>query len=132
MSSRRPKLNAARIVSIARAKIVRISVLIKDETEDSLAANLERQEPLERNFLLLGEAIKDLGSVVDLQAIDPEGDWRGPARFRDFLAHRYHEGVSHKLLYSSAMFDAPRLDAALARLEPLVGGPYDPDADDRG
>jgi uncharacterized protein with HEPN domain len=131
MSSRRPKISAAQIVSIARAKLVRISVLISGETEATLAENLERQEALERNVLLLGEAIKDLATLVDLRAIDPSGDLRGPARFRDFLAHRYVEGVSHKLLFATAKFDAPLLDAALARIEPLAGGRFDPDADDR-
>ncbi len=72
---------------------------------------------MERNFIAIGEAIKDLGKTHDLAAIDPAGPWRHPSRFRDFLAHKYDEGVSHPEVWGTIQNDLPVLDAALARVE---------------
>jgi uncharacterized protein with HEPN domain len=131
MSTRIPKYPPAQIVYYARKRIGRILRATRDDSFDSYMANEERQDAVERNFIVIGEAIKDLAAAVSLPDLDPTGPWSYPARFRDVLAHRYDEGVSHPAVLDTIRRDLPVLDGALARIEPLVGGPYDPDADDR-
>ncbi len=110
----------------ARRRIALMQAWTKDDTEATYLANEERQAAVERNFIAIGEAIKDLAKAHDLAAIDPSGQWREPARFRDFLAHQYEEGVSHPDVWRTIQDDLPALDASLAKLEPLVGGPWTP------
>jgi uncharacterized protein with HEPN domain len=128
-SERRSKLTPAEMVYHARRRIAMIVAWTKDDTAESYLANDERQAAVERNFIAIGEAIKDLARAKDLAAIDPTGPWRQPARFRDFLAHQYEEGVSHPDVWRTIHEDLPVLDASLARLEPLVGGAWLPDTD---
>jgi uncharacterized protein with HEPN domain len=123
-SERRSKITPAEMVYHARRRIAMIVAWTKDDTEESYLANEERQAAVERNFIAIGEAIKDLARAKDLAAIDPTGPWRQPARFRDFLAHQYEEGVSHPDVWRTIQDDLPVLDASLERLEPLVGGPW--------
>lgn len=108
----------------ARRRIALIHDWTKGDTEESYLANEERQAAIERNFIAIGEAIKDLSRAVDLVSLDPQGPWREPAQFRDFLAHQYEEGVSHPDVWRTIHDDLPVLDAALARIEPLIGGPW--------
>jgi uncharacterized protein with HEPN domain len=108
----------------ARRRIAMIRAWTEHDTEASYLANEERQAAVERNFIAIGEAIKDLSRAVDLVSLDPEGPWREPAQFRDFLAHQYEEGVSHPDVWRTVQDDLPILDASLARVEPLVGGPW--------
>jgi len=115
---------AAEIVHHARRRIALIWAWTKVDTEASYLANEERQAAVERNFIAIGEAIKDLSRTVDLAALDPQGPWREPARFRDFLAHQYEEGVSHPDVWQTIQNDLSLLDASLARIEPLIGGPW--------
>lgn len=123
-SERRSKITPAEMAYHARRRIAMILAWTKDDTEESYLANEERQAAVERNFIAIGEAIKDLARAKDLAAIDPSGPWRQPARFRDFLAHQYEEGVSHPDVWRTIRDDLPMLDASLERLEPLVGGPW--------
>ena len=123
-SERRSKITPAEMVYHARRRIAMILAWTKDDTEESYLANEERQAAVERNFIAIGEAIKDLARAEDLAAIDPTGPWRQPARFRDFLAHPYAAGVSHPDVWRTIRDDLPMLDASLERLEPLVGGPW--------
>jgi uncharacterized protein with HEPN domain len=117
MSFKRRKLGASEIIANARQRITRIRTMTATDTLDSYLANVERQDAVERNFIAIGEAIKDLASVIDLIAIVPNGPWREPARFRDFLAHQYEEGVSHPDVWRTIVEDLGDLDEALARLE---------------
>lgn len=126
MSSKRSKLSPAETVHHARRRIALIREWTASDTEATYLENAERQAAVERNFIAIGEAIKDLARAHDLQAIDPQGQWREPARFRDFLAHQYEEGVSHPDVWRTIQDDLPTLDASLARLEPLIGGPWTP------
>lgn len=128
-SERRSKISPAEMVHHARRRIASIYAWTKDDTEESYLANEERQAAVERNFIAIGEAIKDLARAKDLMAIDPTGPWREPARFRDFLTHQYEEGVSHPDVWRTIQDDLPVLDASLERLEPLVGGPWLPEGD---
>ena len=108
----------------ARRRIALIFEWTKSDTEATYLANIERQAAVERNFIAIGEAIKDLSRAVDLAALDPQGPWKEPAQFRDFLAHQYEEGVSHPDVWRTIQTDLPGLDNALARIEPLLGGPW--------
>jgi len=83
---------------------------------------------VERAFIALGEAVKDLARLVDLLQLDPTGPWREPARFRDFLAHQYDDQVIPTLLWKTITTDLDALDVALSRVEAALGGPFDPDA----
>lgn len=124
-SSRRPR-TPTEIIYYARRRIANIRKWTADDNEVSYLANEERQAAVERNFIAIGEAVKDLAKAVDLAMLDPFGPWREPARFRDFLAHQYEEGVSHPDVWRTILDDLPVLDAASARVEIAVGGPFDP------
>ena len=112
-SSRR---EPAAILHHARRRIALIRAWTTSDTLATYLANEERQHAVERAFIGIGEAIKDLGRVVDLQALDPDGPWREAPRFRDFLAHQYEDGVSHPDVWATICDDLPVLDAALERL----------------
>jgi len=120
MPSKRRKPTPAETARHARRRIARIFAVTRNDTLDSYLGNEERQESVERNFIGVGEAIKDLARAVDLPALDPAGPWREAARFRDFLAHQYEQGVSHPDVWRTIQEDLPVLDAALARIEPLL------------
>lgn len=90
------------------------------ETAESYLKNELLQDAVERNFIAIGEAIKDLARAIDLGRIQPSEEWMKPARFRDYLAHRYLEGVSHPDVWNTIQRDLPLLDAALARVEKLI------------
>ena len=79
-SERRRKSRPAEMVYHARRRIAMILAWTKDDTEESDLANEERQAAVERNFIAIGEAIKDPARAEDLAAIDPTGPWRQPAR----------------------------------------------------
>lgn len=124
MSSKRSKIMPAEMAHHARRRIALIREWTKGDMEESYLANEERQAAIERNFIAIGEAIKGLSRAVDLAGLDPQGPWREPAQFRDFLAHQYEEGVSHPDVWRTIHDDLPVLDAALARIEVLIGGPW--------
>ncbi len=68
-------------------------------------------------FTIIGEAIKHLDEV--LLAQQPHIDWRGFARFRDFLIHQYHN-TEIELAWRASQEDLPALKAAIvAMLENL-------------
>lgn len=118
--SSKGKLTPLEVIQHARRRIAQVAAWTAADDEASYLANDERQAAVERNFIAIGEAIKDLARVVDLATLDPAGPWRHPARFRDFLAHTYDEGISHPEVWSTIKHDLPVLDAALARLEVQV------------
>ncbi len=95
---------------------------------EAFAADERTRYAVERAFIALGEAVKDLAKAVDLNALNPNGPWREPARFRDFLAHDYDDQVIPTLLWKTIGSGLSDLDAALASIERAVGGPFDPNA----
>ena len=101
MSSERRRPSPAEMIHHARRRIALILKWTKTDNEATYLANDERQAAVERNFIAIGEAIKDLTKSLDLPTLDPTGPWREPARFRDFLAHQYEEGVSHPDVWRS-------------------------------
>lgn len=120
MSSKRRELAAREIVAHVRVRIARILEYTEHDTVASYHANRLLQDAVERNFISIGEAIKDLSRLVDLPSADPTGPWSEPAKFRDFLAHRYDEGISHPVVWRTIKEDLPLLDAALTRVEKLI------------
>jgi uncharacterized protein with HEPN domain len=127
MSSERRRPSPVEALFHARRRIALIRTWTAPDTEATYLANEERQAAVERNFIAIGEAIKELGRVLDLSALDPTGPWREPARFRDFLAHQYEEGVAHPDVWRTIQWDLPLLDAALERLEAHLAGPLQDD-----
>jgi uncharacterized protein with HEPN domain len=128
MSSKRRKARTpAQAVYYARLQIARIQEWTAPLTVDSFQNDQRTRYAVERAFIALGEAIKELGKAVDLAALDPTGPWSQPARFRDFLAHDYDDQVIPTLLWNTITTDLSTLDAALVRIESAVGGPYNPD-----
>jgi uncharacterized protein with HEPN domain len=121
MSSERRRPAPSESVRHARRRIARIPEWTAQDTEASFLGNTERQDAVERNFIAIGEAIKDLARGLDLQKADPAAPWRESARFRDFLAHQYEDGVSHPDVWRTIKEDLPELDAALARLAGRLG-----------
>jgi uncharacterized protein with HEPN domain len=131
MSSRpRKGRTAPQAVYYARLQIKRINEWTAGMDEQSFAADERTRYAVERAFISLGEAVKELAKSIDLLTLDPSGPWREPARFRDFLAHDYHDQVVPTLVWKTIHMGLSDLDSALARVEPLVGGPFDPTAQD--
>jgi uncharacterized protein with HEPN domain len=120
VSTDRRKEAPAETVAHARRRIALIFKWTADDTETTYLANEERQAAAERNFIAIGEAIKDLARTIDLASLDPAGPWRESARFRDFLAHQYDEGVSHPDVWRTIQDELPLLDEALARIEGIL------------
>jgi uncharacterized protein with HEPN domain len=126
MSSDRRKPDVAEIIYFTRRRIARSLEWIKGESLETYAASDVLQAAVERNFIAIGEAMRDLSRLVDLTALDPQGPWREPIRFRDFLAHSYMQEIEQIEVLKTVTRDLPVLDEALARIEPLVGGPHIP------
>lgn len=125
-SSRRTR-PPAQSVYYARLQISRIKEWTAPLTLDQFEKDQRTRYAVERAFISLGEATKDLAKAADLAALDPNGPWAGPARFRDFLAHKYDDQVIPTLMWNTITTDLSALDEALARIESAVGGPYDPE-----
>ena len=83
---------------------------------EAYVADELRRYAVERAFIALGEVIKDLGRVVDLNALDPDGPWKEPARFRDFLAHDYDDQVIPDIVWATISDGLPELARALERI----------------
>lgn len=131
MSSKpRKSRTASQAVYYARLQIKRINEWTTGLDERSFAADERTRYAVERAFISLGEAIKELAKAVDLSALDANGPWREPARFRDFLAHDYDDQVVPTLVWKTIQVGLGELDEALARIEPAVGAPFDPNAED--
>lgn len=82
------------MAALARKRIRQTRDWTQGLTAEDYAANPLLQAAVERNFIAIGEAIRDLARSVDLFALDPTGPWREPIRFRDFLAHTYSDAVN--------------------------------------
>jgi uncharacterized protein len=129
MSSRRRKPRSpVHAVYYARRQVARILEWTAQLTIDTFQADERTRYAVERAFIALGEAVKELVRAVNLSQLDPNGPWSEPARFRDFLARDYDDQVIPSLMWSTITTDLRTLDDALARIEILVGGPFDPEA----
>lgn len=128
MSSKRRRVRTPpHAVYYARLQIARIREWTVSLTPEAFEADARTRYAVERAFIALGEAVKDLARGIELSKVDPAGPWSEPARFRDFLAHDYDDQVIPVLMWKTITTDLDNLDAALARVEKIVG-PYDPDA----
>ena len=115
-SDRRKSLPPAAIVERAKQQIILIFEWTAGLDVEAYVADELRRYAVERAFIALGEAIKDLSRVVDLQSLDPEGPWREPARFRDFLAHDYDDLVIPDVVWATISDGLPDLARALDRV----------------
>ena len=89
------------------------------EGKDAFLQSRLLQQAANYNFILIGEAVKRLDER--LIARQPHIDWRGFARFRDVLVHRYH-GTEARVVWMAADKELPALKAAIvAMLETLEG-----------
>jgi len=122
MPSERRARSPAQIIAHARRRIALIRSWTARDSLETYLANEERQHAVERDFIGIGEAIKELSRQVDPLALDPGGPWREPARFRDFLAHEYEDAVSHPDVWRTIQEDLPLLDLALERLSRVIRG----------
>lgn len=66
-----------------------------------------------RNLEIIGEATKQLPD--DVKARMPEVDWRGAARFRDVIAHRYF-ALDPAVVWDIVKTKIPGVKQATARL----------------
>ena len=66
----------------------------------------------------IGEAVKDIDT--GLLENEPDVPWREIAGMRDRLAHRYFD-TSHAILTATVEEDLPELEAAVARLQGILG-----------
>lgn len=115
-SDRRKSLPPEAIVQRAKQQIILIVQWTAGLNVEAYVADELRRYAVERAFIALGEAIKDLSRIVDLQSLDPEGPWREPARFRDFLAHDYDDQVIPDIVWATISDGLPELAAALERV----------------
>lgn len=115
-SDHRKPLPPEAIIARARQQITLIDRWTTGLDVESYVADELRRYAVERAFIALGEAIKDLGRVVDLQAMDPEGPWKEPARFRDFLAHDYDDQVIPDIVWATIANGLPELARSLERV----------------
>ena len=58
------------------------------------------------NLQVIGEAVKKLPD--DAKASIPDGDWSGPARMRDLIAHHYF-AVDSQIVWEAATQHIPRI-----------------------
>ena len=64
-------------------------------------------------FTIIGEAIKNLND--ELITKHPKIDWRGFARFRDILVHRYHN-IEIEVAWLAVQEDLPLLKTAIMEM----------------
>ncbi len=121
-SDRRKSLPPEAIVERAKQQIILIFEWTAGLDVEAYVADELRRYAVERAFIALGEAIKDLSRVVDLQSLDPEGPWREPARFRDFLAHDYDDQVIPDVVWATISDGLPDLARALERIGSALRG----------
>ena len=115
-SDRRKSLPPEAIVERAKQQIILIFEWTAGLDVEAYVADELRRYAVERAFIALGEAIKDLSRIVDLQSLDPGGPWREPARFRDFLAHDYDDQVIPDVVWATISDGLPDLARALERV----------------
>ena len=120
-SDRRKPLPPEAIIDRAKQQIVLIHQWTAGLDVEAYVADELRRYAVERAFIALGEAVKDLSRVVDLQALDPDGPWKEPARFRDFLAHDYDDQVIPDIVWATISDGLPDLARALTRVGLALG-----------
>ena len=58
------------------------------------------------NLEVIGEAVKKL--PAEAKSAVPDGDWSGPARMRDLIAHRYF-ALDPRIVWEAATQNVPRI-----------------------
>ena len=73
---------------------------------DEFSANEMLFDAVLFNLEVIGEAVKKLPD--EAKAAVPEGDWSGPARMRDLIAHHYF-AVDPQIVWEAATQHMPRI-----------------------
>ena len=105
------------IIATARRHIRRIESWVAGMNGSEFASDERTRYACERAFIAIGEALQDLRSKVDLEALAPGGPWMEPVRFRHFLAHDYDDRTIPPLLWDTIRLDLPDLEQALISVE---------------
>ncbi|MDE2638829.1 MAG: DUF86 domain-containing protein [Chloroflexota bacterium] len=80
---------------------------------EAYARSYEIRDAVILNFIVIGEATKNLDSA--LKAQHPNINWKGIAGFRDILIHQYRR-TRLELVWRTAQEDLPALKAAIIAL----------------
>jgi uncharacterized protein with HEPN domain len=116
--TKKPKFMPLQIIGFARLWIARIKEWAANDTEESFTLDSKLQAAVERGFLALGEALKDIPQ--DILDLEPDIPWQDAMGFRNVLAHDYFEGIEEKTMWATIQKGLGPLDAALERLEQKV------------
>ena len=97
----------------------RAQLLCEGTTLEALRGDWIRLTAFERQFEIIGEAIKRL--PLALRERYPQHDWRGAAGLRDIVAHGY-DWIDHEVLWDAVRDDFPSLFVTVETMMNDLGG----------
>ena len=97
----------------------RAQLLCEGTTLEALRGDWIRLTAFERQFEIIGEAIKRL--PLALRERYPQHDWRGAAGLRDIVAHGY-DWIDHEVLWDAVRDDFPSLFVTVEKMMNDLGG----------
>jgi len=81
--------------------------------QEAYARSYEIRDSIILNFIVIGEATKNLDSALTTQ--HPHVNWKGVAGFRDILIHQYRR-TRLDIVWRTAQQDMPSLKAAVTSI----------------
>lgn len=84
----------------------KIQRFLKDRSLDAFVSDEVLFDAVLFNIQVIGEAVKRIPD--DAKAAVPEGDWSGPARMRDLIAHHYFS-IDPQIVWEAATQHVPRI-----------------------
>lgn len=91
----------------------KIGRLLRGRSHDTFVADEAVFDAVLFNLQIIGEAVKRLPDTA--RASLPEVDWSGPARLRDFIAHRYF-ALDTQVVWDAAVNHVPGILSAAQTL----------------